>query len=292
MNILDTLNWILIPVNTICNLRCKDCNSFTPYHKNPRNFDTQLLKQDIDKIFEIFSDSPLERLDYVGGEPLLHPDLVELIEYAMNGHGGKAFQSLHLVTNGVLPIPEDVIKVSQKYSVYILVDDYGPELSKSAHSNCELLEKAGIPHRMNKYWGDEQYFGGWWSTVMAKEPNSPEYIDQCIKECWELFIPDHTHHEPPCNHLHIKEGRIMTCDAQTFGLNYIPLREGEYVSLRTQESAAEIREKLKCFKQRPIEHCKYCELGIASKKHAKRIPAGIQLTTTESKRLGKFAGDY
>ena len=63
MNILDTLKWIILPVNTLCNLRCKDCNSFTPYHKNPRNFNTEDLKRDLDKIFEVFSDFPLERLD-------------------------------------------------------------------------------------------------------------------------------------------------------------------------------------------------------------------------------------
>lgn len=84
----------------------------------------------------------------------------------------------------------------------------------------------------------------------------------------------------------------MSCDAQTFGLNYIPLLEGEYVSLRTGESAEVIREKLKALKQTPIEHCKYCDIGIASKKHAKRIPAGTQLTSEEQRALGQFAGDY
>jgi len=117
VNILDTIKWIPLPINTLCNLRCRDCNSFTPYHKNPRNFDTQALKRDIDKIIEVFWDSPLERLDYVGGEPLLHPDLIELVEYAMDGHGGKAFQKLHIVTNGVLPISEPLIEVCKKYSV-------------------------------------------------------------------------------------------------------------------------------------------------------------------------------
>lgn len=292
VNILDTLKWIPFAINTVCNLRCKDCNAYTPYHKHPRNFDTAQLKKDLDRILEVFDGTPLERIDFVGGEPLLHPDLKELIDYAMDGHNGKAFQSLHLVTNGVLPLPDDLIETCKKYNVYILVDDYGPDLSPNAHLNCDKLEAAGIAHRMNKYWGDDQYFGGWWSTVMSKEPNSPEYVASCVKECWELFIPNHTHEEPPCNHLHIKDGNIMTCDAQTFGLNYIPLLEGEYISLRTDESVEQIREKLRSFKKKPIEHCKYCEIGIASKKHAKRIPAGVQLTSEESKQLGKFAGDY
>ncbi len=292
MNILDTIKWIPLAINTVCNLHCKDCNSFTPYHKNPHNFNTEDLKRDIDKIFEVFAGTPLERLDYVGGEPLLHPDLIELVDYAMDGHGGKAFQRLHIVTNGVLPISDELIETCKKYQVYFLVDDYGPELSRNAHLNCEKLEKAGIEHRMNKYWGEDQYFGGWWSTQMSKQPNDPEYVDRCVRECWELFISGHTHNEPPCNHLHIKDGKIMSCDAQTFGLNYIPLVEGEYVSLRTGETAEEIREKLRKFKQKPIEHCKYCEIGIASKKHAKRIPAGVQLTEEERRTLGKFAGDY
>lgn len=127
---------------------------------------------------------------------------------------------------------------------------------------------------------------------MSKQPNCPEYVERCVRECWELFILDHTHNEPPCNHLHIKDGKIMSCDAQTFGLNYIPLVEGEYISLRTDETVEEIREKLRHFKQKPIEHCKYCEIGIASKKHAKRIPAGVQLTEEERRTIEKFAGDY
>ena len=74
-----------------CNLACGYCNEFDD-HSPPVPFDD--LCRRIDKIHELGAWS----LEFTGGEPLEHPQLVELVAYAKR----KGFYQLELISNGYL----------------------------------------------------------------------------------------------------------------------------------------------------------------------------------------------
>ena len=74
-----------------CNLACGYCNEFDD-HSPPVPFDD--LCRRIDKIYELGAWS----LEFTGGEPLEHPQLVELVAYAKR----KGFYQLELISNGYL----------------------------------------------------------------------------------------------------------------------------------------------------------------------------------------------
>lgn len=64
-------------VTTKCSLRCKDCSNLMQYYKSPYHVDIKknlkALKNLLDNVDEIGT------LTFLGGEPLLYPDLVELL---------------------------------------------------------------------------------------------------------------------------------------------------------------------------------------------------------------------
>jgi len=74
-----------------CNLACKYCNEFDD-HSPPVPRET--LERRIDRIHELGSFA----IEFTGGEPLEHPDLVDLVRYA----SAKRFRKVMLISNGYL----------------------------------------------------------------------------------------------------------------------------------------------------------------------------------------------
>jgi hypothetical protein len=86
-----------LEVNVVdhCNLRCANCDHFSPI-ATPDFLDPPELREDLAALADVLM---LRELQFVGGEPLLHPRLLDLIEVARNS--GLARQ-ITLITNGVL----------------------------------------------------------------------------------------------------------------------------------------------------------------------------------------------
>ena len=74
-----------------CNLTCGYCNEFDEVSEP---VPTEILKQRIDKLKELGTFS----LEFTGGEPMLHPDINELIRYARS----KSFHKVMMISNAYL----------------------------------------------------------------------------------------------------------------------------------------------------------------------------------------------
>jgi MoaA/NifB/PqqE/SkfB family radical SAM enzyme len=86
-----------LEVNVVdhCNLRCANCDHFSPVAA-PNFLDATELHNDLVALAKVLV---IRELQLVGGEPLLHPGLLELVEVARSS--GLARQ-ITLITNGVL----------------------------------------------------------------------------------------------------------------------------------------------------------------------------------------------
>lgn len=85
-----------------CNLACGYCNEFDDHSDA---IPTEVLKQRIDKIRELGALA----IEFTGGEPLLHPDIVELIAYATR----KGFAQRKMISNAYLMSPEKVRELNR-----------------------------------------------------------------------------------------------------------------------------------------------------------------------------------
>ncbi len=92
-----------------CNLRCKHCYNFdrsTPYASQ-----NELTLNEIYKALDALADLGVLSLNISGGEPLLHPDLFDILDYAQSHHF-----HLRIKSNGTL-ITKDLAKKLRTHGV-------------------------------------------------------------------------------------------------------------------------------------------------------------------------------
>lgn len=91
------LKKIGIPIVEHCNLNCKGCLHFCNVKQKCFYYDRMEYESDIKKLIEIFDS--IEVIRVYGGEPLLHPDLVKILDLTR-----KYFTNskIELLTNGLL----------------------------------------------------------------------------------------------------------------------------------------------------------------------------------------------
>lgn len=78
-----------------CNLKCTDCSTYSPF-LNQSFADFNSFKNDIDKLSPHLHN---EIFRFLGGEPLLHPELIKFIQYVKH----KNFSNrVGVCTNGIL----------------------------------------------------------------------------------------------------------------------------------------------------------------------------------------------
>lgn len=79
---------IVIGVHLVehCNLKCKGCDNFSPLAAE-EYVNVKQYANDLKRMSDLFGDN-VERIDLYGGEPLLHPQIVDLLNIAReNFHG-------------------------------------------------------------------------------------------------------------------------------------------------------------------------------------------------------------
>ena len=108
-------------ITSRCTLRCKNCNLFISHAPVQCDIDLKRLKKNFDIFFE--------NVDYVyeytllGGEPLLHKNIAEIISY-LGDRYGKRIGRINLISNGTVIPSNDVIDILKKYHVTIHISDY------------------------------------------------------------------------------------------------------------------------------------------------------------------------
>lgn len=85
-----------------CNLSCGYCNEFD---ETSDAIDSALLRARIDKLAELGTLA----IEFTGGEPLLHPEIVDLVSYATR----KGFAQRKLISNAYLLSPEKVRELNR-----------------------------------------------------------------------------------------------------------------------------------------------------------------------------------
>ncbi len=168
-----------------CNLRCNQCCSYSPFLKSwlckPDQFETDLLrvKNCVQPTF----------LKIVGGEPLLHPDLPQLLEIA---HKVGIAPKISVTTNGHLldRLPEDSWKSFQMLTVSVYPD---PQLG---NEKIRWINAKAKENNITVSWKIQDKFVNLNRETVA----TYEEAKETYQGCW-------IHHR--CNS--IKGGRFYSC---------------------------------------------------------------------------------
>lgn len=226
-----------------CSLKCKDCSNLMQHYENPKTFDTNVLKKEIDRLTEVFD--YINQIGIIGGEPLVNKDVYDIVSYICTKDN---VHNVHIMTNGTICPSVDDIKKLDRTKVAFQISDYGT-LSKKLDKLCNLLDEYRISYRVLQLhsWHDFGYCDN--QNLPAKE------LADMFKKCALKDV---------CSHL--SQGKIFVCSraAHLYYLDIIPKSKSEHINIMSEDlSVNMLKEKLKHFLygKKFINECQYCKGG-------------------------------
>lgn len=147
----DKLEFIWLNLTSRCNLRCLHCYNESSPNTNSDKLTTVDWKSIIGQSFSI----GCKQLQFIGGEPMLNPDIFQLARYARD----IGFDFIEIFSNGTLITREDIKKIKDLginvaislYSNKSYVHDQITTVNGSHNKTIrtmELLKESGINTRV------------------------------------------------------------------------------------------------------------------------------------------------
>ena len=135
-----------VMVTSQCSLRCKECCTFVPYVKHPRNDDWEQTVSDIKTFLD--AAKSVQEVELLGGEPLLHPCLSKIVTALKNE---PRIDQISVITNGTI-LPESALIEALKADSRTIfrISSYG-NLSSRIDDIVPLLQHNGIRYEIIDY---------------------------------------------------------------------------------------------------------------------------------------------
>ena len=106
-----------------CNFNCARCLKFSPLCKGLGLADKELMFKSLEELAEVTKCKPIEGFSVLGGEPLIHPDLLEYLDKIR-----EIFptQSITIITNGfaIPKMPKEFFENLIKNDVWLAISKY------------------------------------------------------------------------------------------------------------------------------------------------------------------------
>jgi len=230
-----------------CNLNCKGCNHFSSI-SDEIFLDTNSFKNDCMRIAEL-TGGHIGNLLLLGGEPLLHPNVNEIMEIS---RASFVMGNISILTNGLLLMkqPKEFWQSCKENDIKVIVTKYPIKLNFQEIG--DKAEKEGVKMEFFGNTGIEE-------KKMFREPLDLSGKQDPItnfKKCYKAN---------DC--ITLKEGKLYTCTVpphinhfnKYFNLN-LQVSENDYIDIYKAKSLIEIMN----FLCKPIPFCRYCKLDSLS----------------------------
>lgn len=243
-------------ITTRCTLKCEQCASMMTFYSKDTHYDETFasFKNNLDNLLK--NTHRIDRLQLIGGEPLLNPDLAKMIAYA-----SAQSRVVHVITitNGTILPPPDVINAYKKYrdKNIIYISDYrmNTELhSLKTQEVIDTLSNAGLHINISDSpWmlrGD-----------IYKENRQSAELSRLMHSCWAHLCTAYC------------DGELHLCSRSIGIKRNIDSTINDYVDMRVP-----CREDcIKLFYKDYIDACMYCHVQSNV-----RIPRAVQISTKEN----------
>lgn len=229
-----------------CNLNCRGCSVYSPLAE--KGFaDIKMLKKDLSQLNALAGDGRVLRIHILGGEPLLHPELEEIVRLVRNTF---RFAQIDVTTNGLLvfAMPDSFwetmrdCNVAIKYTQYPVKFDYENMISYVNEKGVEVFSAGS---------GEIKYF-----RRIPLDPTGKHDIYQSYVRC------------PYSNCTQLYKGVLYRCPAAAFSdrlncaMENKEIRErfrlSEFDSLILDKSNA--KDGLFEFLSTATPFCRYCDM--------------------------------
>lgn len=231
-----------------CNLNCANCCHFAPFA--PTKFiDLIKYERDMKKLSEII-DGRLKRLVLMGGEPLLHPKIVEIIEITK-----KVFPKtdIQILTNGILlsSMKPNFWETCKKLDIQINVTMY--PIKTDYKLIIKKFQQQGIKYYFYADGSKIKYFDKYCFDEKGLQCQKQNFYETCVmaKDC-----------------AYIEDGKIFPCQLASNIKFYnkkfkkhIPQNEKDFIDIYKVKDAQKIYE----FLSKPIPFCGFCDFKKTKK---------------------------
>lgn len=266
-----SIDQIFLNITTKCSLRCRDCSMFIPYVINPCNYDASIIMKDFNNVLNCLGSVRI--VNFYGGEPLLHPDLVTMIKSLKHE---KRIERISIITNAtIMPSDELIQAMRADKRFWVRISDYG-EISPKVEELTNLLKENDIDYEVANY--------TYWD-----QPSRITYLDSTEEELVTKF-----RHCTACNVLFLLNSKVYLCStgSAVCNMNVFPPSESNYLDLSGYANfSKKMMKELNDFIIRPkqgkyLDACRYCSGGHCIQ-FEKKVPVALQ-----TKELLKFDKIY
>ncbi len=259
-----------------CNLKCAGCNHAS--HLLPKKFvDLETVRRDLERLATVLL---LDELKLVGGEPLLHPQLLDILRIARASGVAK---QLTLVTNGVLlhKLPDEA---------YWLIDRLWVSRYPGVKVQFDLaaLQKKCAQHDIVLWHKETNEFQ---LSLINRPIEDARVVQEIFDQCAYAHVWScHT----------IYEGRYYKCSPAPF----VPARVGLLGQPFTEEpadfvdlhAATDLRQALERYlaDRRPLTACRYCLSHLGRNDASRQLNKDglrAELTADHTDLVALFAPD-
>lgn len=274
-----------IEITYDCTLKCRLCSNYSPYVLlDLRRYPLQVCTKAIDKFFQIITYVGIFTIS--GGEPLLHPNLFELLEHLQNY--SLNIGEVQVVTNGTLVPSQKILEPLKQWGqkAFLIVDNYGAELSTKIKEIDMLLANENIRHTIRNYTISDPHCGGWvdFGPLTKQTQRSLELAEKLFAKC---SVAQNLHFCFP-----IMGSEMWPCaPAKRRAQLGFEADPSEYIDLFDDSlTIEEQREKIRAiYRKKSLSACAYCT-GLCE--DSVRVVPGEQLTSEEMKYVRAGATCY
>lgn len=226
-----------------CNLNCKCCGHFSPL-ATPEFLDVVEFQKDLERIAHL-TNGEIDRLELMGGEPLLHPQICDFIRISRNLFPDA---EINICTNGILLADQTVefYETCASKEVAIAISNYPIQLPWDRIEEIRKKHKIKI-YLVNTSGSDKRL---WFKN--HRDLTGSQDIESNFDNCpWGN------------NCVILEHGKLATCvlpfKAPYFNKFYLTdtfeITSSDYIDIYKAESIDEIL----TFLASPIKFCRYCK---------------------------------
>ena len=239
-------------VGTQCSLCCKECDQWNPYLKNHRCFSYKEICNNMEQLLS--NVNYIGRVNVLGGEALLHPEIVEIVQYLADQ---QKIGQLVIVTNGTIRIKKELLEVCKAKHVMIWVNRYDASSKWNQIERDCRINNIQIVTAISQQWETMGEYGKVYNNSVKELKCVLDHC--CFKTCAMLY-----------GNVFYRCGRTAVIEQE--GFDKMPDAEKIY--------ADKIHSKLemlwKLYKMYALEYLEACRYCIPPKKR-KIIRAGEQV---------------
>lgn len=238
------MEYLVFNILDHCNLRCKGCDHFACV-ADEYIIPHERLHKDIVRMSEILHGDNVMKIAVMGGEPLLHPELLEILK-DVRKHFPYAI--IRLTTNGLLLLQqnEEFWKTCREYDITIVNTKYPIQLDYAKMK--EVAKEQGVKFQYFEGTGDDTVKTSSKKTITLDGTNDPvKSFAQCYISNYGNFVMEGKFYGCPFS---CQSYRIFN---QKFGKN-LRMTEKDYLDIYQVKDMQELFE----FSAKPRPYCRYC----------------------------------